>query len=1142
MKIDTHIQTVIEELKRLKAPETTLNEFQVFLGSFQDIQTQLASIETMNQSFYQHLETINNKHVTDIDHLLLSKNETEEKFVFEKETFRNNYIESLHHIDQDYIKQKKAIEKKYQEEKTQLLDDIKSYENEKNKQDSLILKNIQEIKKKYEAIVLTIEDKTSEKIAQVTENLKQSITKIEDQIHLDITNYEIQYKQLIETREIESTSHDTDYIDIKSHYNILNKTLNKQINILKHKKTLVMKSLEDKYESLIKPLDTRVENLELRANELKKDRLKQRDFEIQKLQDRKIVEFERYEEQRKKTIAQTAEAVSLLNSKLSNYREITNEKKRKIVRDFQTKSMSSNHETLKKNRELSYLDNDLNQFILKTRKDIKIKKSEGQLLLFELHKNHQILIADIEFLIKKELYTTTFDLRKIDIELKHDQEKILDQKQRLLQEKAYYKNSVDAAYQKDILSYETQINLASQTQERDLGQLVLDASIDITYIDKNMIDIQIRHDHLILTQKQQIDLLNFQLEKELSMLQTHKSQQLDQASRTRDLDLEESQLRLDLKQETFDEQTAAYKHKLDALFIHYEKDLSHNEYRYEYQKDNLKREHDFKSTKRQLIFNAFESKVNLRRIQMDFYRSEQVIDVHVDLFYGYIQQMLLTQLKAASLLMSCVQLLEQTFQYHENPETMRQMIDALQYIHKDITSLNKDKMTKLKEAFHLTYQTHFENAKSVVLTMHQKDEQQLHDDYVQKQQQEKSELLKKKYEYEVLMKQFSNVKDEQALKRIEKAYSKINTDLETIEHDIHHATNQENQAFEQFKIKFLQWTNKKFNHYQHIIKKLTKTEQYSNDFFNHIETQTQKLSQTLYYTNQVIFGMTKSANKQYHKLIELMQIQQPHIYQKLLSYQHDMQQALIQEKHSKTTLIQKVIDIWQANQDQLQTSYDQELNFSRRTFRENIVAKKNDAEHKITQYHREFNEARDKRLKSIQKLETSLQQFASKKTTTLETLQFNQKAMVEQETLKLTQQEQTLISDQVKSIDSLQQNHIKKQLQYDDKITNALNSIEQRLIKYLSFVSKLRENYKEKMIDKTLYESKLRQNHKKRVLHSKQKTSLLISNHKKEKRLHLIQLDKHEKREQIILNKKHQSIEFWLKKSYQFKLKSLDFN
>lgn len=1142
MKIDTHIKKVIDELKRLKAPETTLNEFQVFLVSYQDIQTQLESIETMNQSFYHDLKTINIKHVNDLDHLLLSKKENEEKFVSEKETFRNNYIESLHHIDQDYLKQKKAIEKKYQDEKTQLLDDIKSYENEKNKQDSLIIKNIQEIKKKYEAIVLTIEDKTAEKISKVTENLKESITKIEDQIHLDITNYEIQYKQLIESREKESTSHDTDYIDIKSHYNILNKTLNKQINVLKHKKTLVMKSLEDEYEGLIKPLDTRIENLEFRANELKTDRIQKRDFEIQKFQDRKTLEIERYEEQRNKTIAQTAEAVSLLNSKLSNYREITNEKKRKIVRDFQTKSMSSNHETLQKNRELSYLDNDLNQFIIKTRKEIKIKKSEGQLLLFELHKNHQILIADIEFLIKKELYTTTFDLRKIDIELKHDQEKIMDQKQRLLQEKAFYKNSVEAAYQKDILSYETQINLASQTQERDLGQLVLDASIDITYIDKNMIEIQSRHDHLILTQKHQIEILDFQLEKELAMIQTHKSQQLDQASRTRDLDLEETQLRLDLKQETFDEQTAAYKYKLDALFIHYEKDLSHNESRYEYQKDNLKREHEFKSTKRQLIFNAFESKVNLRRIQMDFYRSEQVIDVHVDLFYGFIQQMLLTQFKAASLLMSCVQLLEQTFQYHENPETMRQMIDALQYIHKDIISLTKDKMTKLKEAFHVTYQTHFENAKSVVLMMHQKDEQQLNDDYIQKRQQEKTELLKKKYDLEVLMKQFSNLKDEQALKRIEKAYSKINSDLETIEQDIHDATNQEQYAFEQFKTKFLQWTNKKFNHYQHILKKLMRTEQYSNDFFNHIEILTQKLSQTLYYTNQVIFGMTKSVYKQYHKFIELQQFQQPKIYHDLLSYQHDMQQALIQEKHNKTTLIQQDIDIWQENQDQLQASYDQELNFSRRTFRENIVAKKNDAEHKITQYHREFNEARDKRLKSIQKLETSLQQFASKKTSTLETLQFNQKAMVEQENIKLTQQEQALLLNQVKSLENLEQNHVKKQHNYDEKITNALNSIEQRLIKYLSFVSKLRENYKDKMIDKTLYETKLRQNHKKRVLHSKQKTSRLISTHKKEKRLHLIHLDKHEKREQTILNKKHQSIEFWLKKSYQFKLKSLDVN
>ena len=1142
MKLDTKIQTIINELKRLNAPTSTLKDFQGFLNSYHDLQQQTNSIEKKEAHFYKDLETINTKHIFDIDHLEISKNENEEKFNSEKESFRTDYITTLNQIDQDYIKQKKAIEKKYQDDKAQLIEDIKSYEHEKNKQDSLILKNTQDIKKRYETNVLKIEEKAAKKITEITTTLNDAIKNIEDQIAEANKTFDNDYQQLIQSREIESTSHDTDYIDIKSHYNILNKTLNKQINLLKNKKVQSQKMIEEKYDALIQPLDLRVDNLILRAKDLKESRIKARDHNINQLQESKKLESTRFDAQRKKIITQTAESVSLLNSKLSNYREITNEKKRKIVRDFQTKAMSSNHETLQKNRELAHLDNDLNQFILRTRKDIKQKKSEGQLLLFELNKNHQILIADIEFLIKKELFLTTFDLRKIEIELKHDQEKILDQKQRLIQEKAFYKNSIDMAYQKDVLSYETQINLASQTQERDLGQLVLDASIDITYIDKNILDVQSQQDSLILALKQNIDHIHFKLQKEIQSIQTHKSHQLDQTSRTRDLDLEESQLRFDLKQATFDEQTAAYKLKLDQLFINYEKDLYHHEYRYEYQKDNHKRMYDVKTTKRQFIFNEFVNKVSLRSIEMDFYRSEQIIDAHVNLFYTLIQELLLTQSQASSLLMSSVQLLEQTFQYHENPETMRQMIEVLQSIHHDIHEKQKNSVLTLKSSFQEKYQTHFENAKAVVLNMHQKDEQRLHEDYIEKRQQEKSEFIKKKYEYEVLIKQSSNLKDEQSLKRIEKAYSKINSDIDAIDHDITHALNQSEHAFETFKQKFIRWTDKKFTHYQRILKKIAKTEQLSLDFFNYTETQIEKLSQTLYYTNQIIFGITKSTYKQYQKFVESLQLQFPKIYQLVLHYEQDMQQALVQEKQSKTSLIQQIIDVWHEKQIQLQSSFDQELNFTRRTFRENIVAKKNDAEQKITQYHRDFNELRDKRLKFIQKLETSLQQFASKKTETLHTLELNQNAILDQEKIKITQQEQSLLSEHMKSVDIQKQNTLRKQTDYDEKISSALTSIEQRLIKYLSSVTKLREQYKEKFIDKTLFESKQRQIHKKRVLLSKQKTSRMISMHKKEKRLHLIHLDKHEKREQTILNKKHQSIEFWLKKSYQFKLKSLDFN
>ena len=306
--------------------------------------------------------------------------------------------------------------------------------------------------------------------------------------------------------------------------------------------------------------------------------------------------------------------------------------------------------------------------------------------------------------------------------------------------------------------------------------------------------------------------------------------------------------------------------------------------------------------------------------------------------------------------------------------------------------------------------------------------------------------------------------------------------------------------------------------------------------------QNRKLSQTLYYTNQIIFGVTKSIQKQYMKYIEQQQLKMYPIYQLLLNYQKDMKRALHDEKQNKTILIENSIHEWEQKQQQHQLSFDQENNFSRRTFRESIVAKKNAVELKIANYHRDFQEAKDKRLRSIQRLENLLQSFASKKTLTLDTLEVNQQAIVEQEQHKLNHHIQQLLTRQQKIMDNFDAETLKKQQDYDEKILHALSSIEQRLVKYLTSVSKLREVFKDKMIDKTLHETKISQNYKKRLVMLKQKTSRLVTEHKKEKRLHLIQLDKHEKREQVLLHKKHQSIEFWLKKSYQFKIKTLDFN
>ncbi len=1142
MNVKMQKQVILDELNRLKTTDHILKEFQDFFARADQQLGDTFNKNTVLQPFYDVLSGINDKYLYDVQHLEQSNNENDEKIKLEKKQLRETYIYDLKQLDKDYIDQKKSIEKKYQEDKQQLLEDIKSYENEKNKEDNIIFKQIQQIKKTYEKLVKDIETTTDKDIVETRQEYDDKIQTIQEDIHSRIKAHEKAYQQLIDHRDKESKSHDNDYIVIKSHYNVLNKSLNNQINILKQKKNDALVSLDKKYASLINPLDTRSSYLTKQVEKQKLERIRKRDIEIQHLNEKKQLETTKFKEKRKKTIAQSAESVSILNSKLSNYRELTKDKKRKIVRDFQTKSLSSKHETHQKNRVLTQLDNYLNQFILRTRNDIKQKKSEGQLLLFELEKNHQTLIADIDFLIKKEIYVSQYDIKLMDMMLKDDHDKLKEQKQRLIQDKDFYKTMVEAAHSKDVYQYETQMTLATQTQERDLGQLALDASIDVTYLDKALLDNKSSHEKEILYLQQDIEFLQFQLNKAIANIQLKQSQALDKASRNRDLDLEACQLRTELKQETFEEQTASYKHQLDALLIQYQKDMYQHESEYEYQKETLKTSFDYKLSKKDLILNEYQQRVVLRRFQMDFNRSENVLDAHVSVFYKWIQHIMNRRLTDGEIFVKGIQLLEYTFQYHEHPETMRQMIELIKTY---LETLNEKQISFIKlllKTYQDMYHEHFENAKYVVLNMHKKDAYRMQDRDIQKLTQDKNNLMKKRYEYEVLMKQNNVSQDEQQLKRIEKFYAKVTRDINHIDQLIASRSTNTEKHILSFEHKFQQFLKKKFVYHTNIINKLEKSASIFTDIQSFTMQELQNLSQTMYYSQQVIFNMTKSVKKQYHKFVLNQQHLLQNIYQDLISYRENVNGVIHQEEQSKTQQLESLIYDLEMKQSHLLHVYDDEQSVLRRNFRESLVEKKNDTQQQLSINHRSFQELKDKRYKTIVKLETQIQQFSDKKTFTLDTLDVNQKATHDLESQKILIQEQSLLSKHQKLIDQFEQNFLKQHQTFDEKMNHSLQLIEKRLVKYLAFVSKLREIYKEIMIDKILHENKLRQSHKKRVLASKQKTSRLIATQKKEKRLHMIQMEQHEKREQSVLNKKHQYIEFWLKKSYQFKIKTLDFS
>ncbi|HBD74584.1 MAG TPA: hypothetical protein DC003_03350, partial [Acholeplasmataceae bacterium] len=135
MNVKMQKQVILDELNRLKTTDHILKEFQDFFARADQQLGDTFNKNTVLQPFYDVLRGINDKYLYDIQHLEQSNHENDEKIQLEKKQLRDTYIHDLKRLDKDYIDQKKSIENKYQENKQQLLEDIKSYENEKNKED-----------------------------------------------------------------------------------------------------------------------------------------------------------------------------------------------------------------------------------------------------------------------------------------------------------------------------------------------------------------------------------------------------------------------------------------------------------------------------------------------------------------------------------------------------------------------------------------------------------------------------------------------------------------------------------------------------------------------------------------------------------------------------------------------------------------------------------------------------------------------------------------------------------------------------------------------------------------------------------------------------------------------------------------------
>lgn len=302
------------------------------------------------------------------------------------ENLRRVRAESVALIDSEIQLTVSKFENELSELKTVYEEKTSTNEITKSKEISYIEKLVSEIKKE-----------SAKSIAQVELNYKTDIQKVEKRYQ----NFETHYNDRIKAFE-EKTSEekakiqlvkneyreqsDTKYLNIKSEYHNQSTAFNNKVDSIKKKRGENYKKLFETFSLEIFPFEKEIEDIE--SNYQENTETLQADYEkklASHLQKKDEI-IENYNLHKQKIIRETSDAITLLNSKLSAYKEvlakdrIENQKEHKQL----LLSLSDSEKTQankERNRKLRIQDNELNKQILRTQKENLLKTKEQYELL-----------------------------------------------------------------------------------------------------------------------------------------------------------------------------------------------------------------------------------------------------------------------------------------------------------------------------------------------------------------------------------------------------------------------------------------------------------------------------------------------------------------------------------------------------------------------------------------------------------------------------------------------------------------------------------------------------------------------------------------------------------------------------------------
>lgn len=420
---------------------------------------------------------IHKNYVNQIESLnrdLLAFNETHKQSL---DQFQKDKILNLQKINAEQKQIVKSFEEQKEKLKIEYEEKLKQFETQLKREQSQFEKEKLRSRKIYQALSKEIEEEEKHTLL----NLEKRYASIINEVNVNIEQFNIdKQKELTENEALTQTQkveNDKVYLSIKNNYHLLTTQFNQAINKLKKVHEKAKNTLEVDHNRNIEPVNHRLEQLNLEYQETIDKVKKQYQSNLLRLDDEFNQQKTRYEEKKAKIIHTSNETITLLNSKLSAFREsIAKDKieQSRLLRD-EIKQADSVKLKDKINRDLTNvlrsLDNDLNKQIIRTQKDIVIKQKELQQALYNHDLKH--LSEMNTWRLQRNLLSYQYkqELAKIDLNFNHNLS-ISKKHLTLLEETYKYQLHVlNITLKKDLLQLETQLQIQSHVQERELNLL-----------------------------------------------------------------------------------------------------------------------------------------------------------------------------------------------------------------------------------------------------------------------------------------------------------------------------------------------------------------------------------------------------------------------------------------------------------------------------------------------------------------------------------------------------------------------------------------------------------------------------------------------------------------------------------------------